>query len=347
MLSAKTEHDILKSVNWEKFLIATRDNFQPSSELKLLIRSGVSPEFRSRVWKACIDMHVSRLRDVCGSMYYTNLKARVANNDAGTPVRHQVHLDLTRTLPNNRHYVSEKSPGIAHLENILLAFAAHSPEVGYCQGMNRLAAILLLFLNEEDAFWGLVAIIESLMPRQYYDRTLIAAHADQRVLKDIVADKLPQLHNHFVIHQCELSLFTFNWFLVLFVDNLPVTTYLRIWDTFLYEGSKVLFRYSVAILKYCESALLSCTSCSELNNFMRTIGDMLQDADRLSEIAFHDLNPFPMKLISVKRQFYLQKLRVELLELEAMRDSFERSFTHVEDDVIGTEDLTSDDESVN
>jgi len=47
------------------------------------------------------------------------------------------------------------------------------------KGMNRLVAILLLFLNEEDSFWGLVAIVESLMPAQYYDRTLIAAHADQ------------------------------------------------------------------------------------------------------------------------------------------------------------------------
>ena len=47
------------------------------------------------------------------------------------------------------------------------------------QGMNRLVAILLLFLDEDDAFWGLVAIIESLMPAQYYDRTMIAAHADQ------------------------------------------------------------------------------------------------------------------------------------------------------------------------
>ena len=40
-------------------------------------------------------------------------------------------------------------------------------------------AILLLFLDEDDAFWGLVAIVESLMPAQYYDRTMIAAHADQ------------------------------------------------------------------------------------------------------------------------------------------------------------------------
>jgi len=62
----------------------------------------------------------------------------------------------------------------------------------------------------------------------------------QRVLKDIVSEKLPTLHSHFSTHQCDLSLFTFNWFLVLFVDSLPVTTYLRIWDSFLYEGSKVM-----------------------------------------------------------------------------------------------------------
>jgi len=51
--------------------------------------------------------------------------------------------------------------------------------VWFVKGMNRLVAILLLFLKEEDAFWGLVAIIESLMPAQYYAQTLIAAHADQ------------------------------------------------------------------------------------------------------------------------------------------------------------------------
>jgi len=48
--------------------------------------------------------------------------------------------------------------------------------------MNRLVSILLLFLDEDAAFWGLVAIVESLMPSQYYDRTMIAAHADQVAL---------------------------------------------------------------------------------------------------------------------------------------------------------------------
>ena len=49
------------------------------------------------------------------------------------------------------------------------------------QGFNRLVAIALLFMAEEDAFWCLVYIIESLMPPEYYsrDKQLIGAQVDQ------------------------------------------------------------------------------------------------------------------------------------------------------------------------
>lgn len=41
---------------------------------------------------------------------------------------------------------------------------AHVPswllqEVSYCQGMSQIAAILLMYLNEEDAFWALAQLL--------------------------------------------------------------------------------------------------------------------------------------------------------------------------------------------
>lgn len=45
--------------------------------------------------------------------------------------------------------------------------------------MNRLAAVALLFLNEEDAFWCLVAIVEYLLPQDYYSSAMVAAQTDQ------------------------------------------------------------------------------------------------------------------------------------------------------------------------
>ena len=68
----------------------------------------------------------------------------------------------------------------------------------------------------------------------------------QRVLKDLVQDKLPKVHLLLEASGVDLSLFTFNWFLTVFVDNIPTETFLRVWDTLLYEGSKVdIYMYSI------------------------------------------------------------------------------------------------------
>ena len=37
----------------------------------------------------------------------------------------------------------------------------YNTEVGYCQGMSQIAALLLMYLNEEDAFWALSALLSS------------------------------------------------------------------------------------------------------------------------------------------------------------------------------------------
>jgi len=61
----------------------------------------------------------------------------------------------------------------------------------------------------------------------------------QEVLKELFSEKLPALSEHFRAHGVDPGLFSLNWFLCVFVDNIPVKTYLHIWDSFLFEGSKV------------------------------------------------------------------------------------------------------------
>lgn len=41
-------------------------------------------------------------------------------------------------------------------------------------------------------------------------------------------------------------------------------------------------------------------------------------------IAFMDMNPFPMRQIMNRRAFHLEKVRLELTELEAIRQTFLR-----------------------
>lgn len=49
------------------------------------------------------------------------------------------------------------------------------------QGLNRIAAVALLYLSEADAFWLLVAVVEVLQPEDYYSQTLLGALIDQKV----------------------------------------------------------------------------------------------------------------------------------------------------------------------
>ena len=67
----------------------------------------------------------------------------------------------------------------------------------------------------------------------------IRIQVDQEVLKELLAEKLPRLGAHFTKHGIDASMFTLNWFLCVFVDNILVKIYLHIWDSFLFEGSKV------------------------------------------------------------------------------------------------------------
>lgn len=59
------------------------------------------------------------------------------------------------------------------------------------------------------------------------------------MLQDLLSEKLPKLTAHLVQHRVDLSVITFNWFLVVFADSLISDILLRVWDAFLYEGTKV------------------------------------------------------------------------------------------------------------
>lgn len=72
----------------------------------------------------------------------------------------EIEKDLHRTFPNNA--VFETTEGIDTLRRVLVAYSVRNPTVGYCQSMNFICALLLLFMEEEEAFWLLTVMVEDL-----------------------------------------------------------------------------------------------------------------------------------------------------------------------------------------
>ena len=193
----------------------------------------------------------------------------------------QIELDLLRTLPNNRHFEEPNSRGIQRVRRVLRAYACFNQTVGYCQGMNRLAAMALLVLPEEEAFWCLVAIIQCIMPKDYYLRPWLA-QVDCCVLGDFLEKKMPKLHKHLQQNDIQLTLFT--WFFTIFVDGFRPELMLRIWDCFLLEGDKVLFRFALSILWATQADLLEMHDLSTMSaHLSRLVSTRQLDVERLFE----------------------------------------------------------------
>ncbi|RVE67613.1 hypothetical protein OJAV_G00104530 [Oryzias javanicus] len=313
------EHPLLS--RWAQFLAGrSQDDLCPSPELKTLLRGGVPREYRPRVWRWMVRARTRTIWEHHPQLYEQLCeKSRTFPH----PATRQIQLDLHRTLTTNQHFSSPSSPALQELRRILLSFSWHNPTVGYCQGLNRLAAIALLVLqSEEDAFWCLVAVVETIMPPDYYTKNLMASQADQRVLKDFLAEKLPRLAAHFEKHNIDVTLITFNWFLVAFVESLPSDILLPLWDAFLYEGTKVIFRYALALFKYKEDDILKINDGVEIYQYLRFFTKTISDSRRLTSIAFGDMNPFPRRLLRNRRVQHVERLQKELHELEELQKEF-------------------------
>ena len=97
-----------------------------------------------------------------------------------------------RTFPEHEYF--DQGTGGDALRFVLKAYALHNPSVGYCQSLNFISGMMLLFLQEEDAFWLLLTVMDTLLPRDCYSKSMIGTHVDQLVFSKIVETSLPKIH---------------------------------------------------------------------------------------------------------------------------------------------------------
>lgn len=162
--------------------------FEPSNDLKQLVRRGIPTAYRALVWSRISLSSVHRA--AYSSDYYTTLVTRI--NEIPRSVAIEIEKDVDRTFPEHEYFGMEI--GIDCLRRVLLAFALHSKEIGYCQSLNFIVGMMLLFMEEEDAFWLLVTIIERLLPPDYYTKSMVGTYTDQLVLMNLIKTHLPKVH---------------------------------------------------------------------------------------------------------------------------------------------------------
>ena len=170
------------------------------------------------------------------------------------PSFQQIEVDLNRTFPHIQDDAQLEAL-TTPLKNVLTAFVLRNPTVGYCQGVNFIAARLLTCMNEEEAFWTLNQIIEKYLPLDYYSN-MVGVLVDQKVLQIYMQRRLPKLCEHLRANDFSLDLVAFQWIVCLFASNLPQPIGFAVWDLFFIKGIVVLFRVALTILSLMQDEIL-------------------------------------------------------------------------------------------
>lgn len=154
------------------------------------------------------------------------------------------------------------------MRDVLEAYAWYDPELGYCQAMNIVTSVLLIYAGKVQAFWLLRYLCERAIPG-YYSYNMWGSILDQHVFEILVKRHLPLLQAHFLEHNMQLSVATTPWFLTLFLSFVPLHLASRILDWFFLDGIVAIFRFALAVLQINSKALLEIKEDGELVDFLR------------------------------------------------------------------------------
>lgn len=286
----------------------------PKADLKQLLRKGVPAELRPEVWWSILGCEERRQRSKNAYSQYLSerLDARASE---------EIERDLTRTFPNHRKFRS--ADGRAELRNVLRAFARHLPEVRYCQGLNFISALLLIvFQDEERAFWALVCAMESLGVEGYYTEGMVLLRADMRVLAMLLEQRCPKIATQLNKHRVELISICSEWCITWFAKCLPIPTMLRVWDALFFEGFKVIFRVAIGIFRRVEAQLISCECFEHIMEQAKSWPRGQIEHNELLKASFADSTMRPLRrrdivkardnaLMDIQREDQEQRRRLE------------------------------------
>ncbi|XP_059672892.1 TBC1 domain family member 30 isoform X2 [Gavia stellata] len=282
--------------------------------------TGIPKEWRRRVWLTLADQYLHSIAiDWDKTMRFTfNERSNPDDDSMGI----QIVKDLHRTGCSS-YCGQEAEQDRVVLKRVLLAYARWNKSVGYCQGFNILAALILEVMegNEGDALKIMIYLIDKVLPDSYFVNNLRALSVDMAVFRDLLRMKLPELSQHLDTLQRAANresgggyeppltnVFTMQWFLTLFATCLPNHTVLKIWDSVFFEGSEIILRVALAIWAKLGEQIECCETADEFYSTMgkltqEMLEDSLIDSNELMQTVY-TMAQFPFPQLAELREKY-------------------------------------------
>ncbi|XP_040828953.1 TBC1 domain family member 10B [Ochotona curzoniae] len=273
--------------SWDKWLLR---RFQ---KVKLRCRKGIPSSLRAKAWQ-----------------YLSNSKELLEQNPGkfeelerapGDPKWLDViEKDLHRQFPFHEMFAARGGHGQQDLYRILKAYTIYRPDEGYCQAQAPVAAVLLMHMPAEQAFWCLVQICDKYLPG-YYSAGLEAIQLDGEIFFALLRRASPLAHRHLRRQRIDPVLYMTEWFMCIFARTLPWASVLRVWDMFFCEGVKIIFRVALVLLRHTLGSVEKLRSCQGMYETMEQLRNLPQQCMQ-EDFLVHEVTNLPVTEALIERE---------------------------------------------
>ena len=254
------------------------------SKLKERTRKGIPDGMRGIAWINIAG--VSEYKKGKENLY-KNLLSNIKSNDFIDKKEEDVIIrDLHRTFPKSIIFNSKLGEGQRNLFRILMCMGSVNRNTGYVQGMGFLAALFLLYMDEENAFWMLNIVFKKYGLEEVYMKDFPGLRKRFYVFIKLLQKFMPKIYNKLIELNIYPTMYASQWFFTCFSNCLSFNVVVRIFDCYLLEGEKIIYRVALALFKLKEKFLVNAKSFEKLMEGIKSITNEIKDPDQLLKIGF-------------------------------------------------------------
>ena len=263
------------------------------------------------------------------NIYNNILKLAEESKESNKKFSHvcdEIGRDINRTFYTKKFV---EGNGKKMLYNILAALAFIRPEIGYCQGMNFIAGALINSMdNEEKCFWIFLAFIDNFDMNFLYLKNMPDYSIRVYQLNFYIKEYFPELSQHFKKNQINPDVFFSKWILTIFSNYLPFEVLYKVWDVFILEKWKAIFKFSLMILNSMKDKLIN----MDLVTFSQFIKDNKNNSSLINfeEFSEHykDYKITNRQLNELREDFFIDQLRTKLEDNETEWETDQKDYVN-------------------
>ena len=248
---------VMKYLNNNDIISILSLNRECNTKLKKIVYKNILLKYNNKIelkkhisiWKMVLNYNLIKKK-----YDYKSILESINKEKTKDAIFDIIELDVIRTSFANNQELNQIKLG-----NILKATSKELPTVNYCQGMNHIAAFLLILCNEdeEETFYLFLSILFATDYCSLIVNDLFKLNSFFYCFERLLNIIFPEMNSYFKNINVDGGYFLSPWFITLFTnafndqkgkENLKIM--IKIFDLFLLSGWKAIFKIGLGLIRF-------------------------------------------------------------------------------------------------